>query len=120
MFEIGAIVIPNITFTTEESADFALDGYEECSTVCMSTKGHMDEPAENQRLRKNITLTVDKLSKLKTIIVYDVCGTNNDTLNTFSYAIEKGIEIIIPDNTLKSRNMQLYSERYCSRKAVIL
>jgi len=120
MFEIGAIVIPNITFPTEESADFALDGYEECSTVCMSTKGHMDEPAENQRLRKNITLTVDKLSKLKTIIVYDVCGTNNDTLNTFSYAIEKGIEIIIPDNTLKSRNMQLYSERYCSRKAVIL
>lgn len=30
--------------------------------------------------------------------------TNVSTLNTFAYAIEKGIKIVIPDNTLKLRN----------------
>ena len=118
IFEIGAVVIPNITFPTEESVDFALDGYEDCSVVAISTKGHMDDPVENMRLRANIKLTVDKLSNLKTIIAYDVCSTNDNTLDTFAYAIEKGIEIVIPDNTLKNRNMTLYQERHISRKAV--
>ena len=119
LFEIGAVVIPNITFPTEESANFALNGYENCSVVSISTKGHMDEPAENLRLRANIRLTVDKLPKLRAIIVYDVCSTNDDTLDTFSYAIKKGIEIIIPDNTLKKQNMSLYQKRHTSQKAVI-
>ena len=118
MFEIGAIVLPNITFPTEESCDFALDGYEECSVAAISTKGHMDDPAENWRLRANIKLTVDKLPKLKALIVYDVCGTNDDTLDSFSYAIEKGIKIIIPENTLKKRNMILYQNRHSMVKAV--
>lgn len=119
IFEIGAVVIPNVTFSTEKSADFALDGYEDCSVAAISTKGHMDDPTENLRLRSNILLTVDKLTNLKTLIVYDVCGTNDATLDTFSYAIEKGIEIIIPDNTLKIRNMTLYQERHSPRKAVV-
>lgn len=118
IFEIGAVVIPNITFPTEESADFALDGYEECSVVAISTKGHMDDPAENQRLRANIRLTVDKLPNLKTFIVYDVCGTNDATFDTFSYADEKGIELIIPDNTLKLQNMKHYNDRHNIREAV--
>ena len=120
MFEIGAVVIPNITFPTEESADFALDGYGECSVVAISTKCHMDDPAENLRLRENIRLTVDKLPNLKTLIVYDVCSTNDATVETFSYAVQKGIQIIIPDNTLKNRNMTLYRERHDSRKAAVL
>ena len=119
MFEVGAVVIPNITFPTEESADFALNGYEECSVAAMSTKGHMDDPAENLRLRANIRLTVDKMPKLKSLIAYDVCSTNDATLDTFSYAIEKGINIIIPDNTLKIRNMELYRKRHDPRKAVV-
>lgn len=45
-------------------------------------------------------------------IVYDVCGTNDATLDTFSYAIERCIEVVIPDNTLKNRNMTLYQERH--------
>lgn len=119
MFEIGAVVIPNITFPTEESADFALDGYEDCSVVTFSTKGHMNEPAEKQRLRNNIRLTVDKLPNIKSIIVYDVCSTNNETIDIFSYAIKKGIDIVIPDNTLKCRNIALYRERNESRKVVV-
>ena len=118
MFEVGAVVIPNITFPTEESANFALDGYGDCSVVTISTKGHMGDPAENLRLGANIGLTVDKLTNLKTIIAYDVCSTNDATLDTFSYAIERGIEVVIPDNTLKNRNMTLYQERH-TRKAVV-
>ncbi|MGN0679807.1 MAG: DUF4417 domain-containing protein [Oscillospiraceae bacterium] len=119
IFEIGSVVIPNITFPTIESADFALNGYEDCSVIAMSTKGHMDDPVENQRLRTNIRLTVDKLTNVKAIIVYDVCSTNEATLDTFAYAIEKGIDIVIPDNTLKSRNAVLYRYRRVSRKAVV-
>ncbi len=60
-----------------------------------------------------------KLTNLKTIIAYDVCSTNDATLDTFSYAIERDIEIVIPNNTLKDRNMTLYLERHTSRKAVV-
>ena len=119
IFEIGAVVIPNITFPTEESVNFALDGYGDCSVVAISTKGYMGDPAENLRLRANIRLTVEKLTNLKTIIAYDVCSTNDATLDTFSYAIERDIEIVIPNNTLKDRNMTLYLERHTSRKAVV-
>lgn len=119
IFEIGAVVIPNISFPTEESCVFALDGYENSSVVCFSTKGHMDESAENIRLRKNIQLTVDKLTKINTIVVYDVCGTNENTIDTFSYAIQKGIRIVIPDNTLKLCNMKHYRQRHNTGKAVV-
>ena len=65
IFEIGAVVIPNITFPTEESVNFALDGYGDCSVVAISTKGHMGDPAENLWLRANIRLTVEKLTNHK-------------------------------------------------------
>ena len=102
-FELDAIVIPNISFPDKNSYAFALDGLEDCSVVAISSKGHMDDVAENKRLRENIRFTVDRL-QLKSIIVYDVCGTNDATLDTFSYATKKGITVIIPDNTLKRQN----------------
>ena len=102
--ELGAIVIPNISFPNDEYCDLALDGLENCSVVAISTKGHMHDPNERERLKDNIRLTVDKLN-LQTIIVYDVCGTANGTLDVFSYASEKGIKVLIPENTLKNRNI---------------
>lgn len=112
MFEIGAIVIPNITIASIDSAAYALDGYENCSTAAISTKGHMDDPVENHRLRENIRMAVDTLSNLQMLIVYDVCSTNDATLDTFSYAIERGIKVIIPNNTLKLRNEAIYCGRH--------
>ncbi len=110
MFELKVAVIPNITFPDEESCAFALNGLENCSVVAISTKGHMNDPAENERLKNNISLIVGALD-LKAIIVYDVCGTDTATLDTFSYAIEKGIEVILPDNTLKLRNRTRVNQR---------
>ncbi len=104
IFELNVIAIPNISFSDDETAKIALLGLEESSVVAMSTKGHMQEPAEKQRLKENVKFVVDTLN-LKAIIVYDVCGTDDETKEVFSYATNKGIEIIIPDNVLKSRNV---------------
>lgn len=103
LFEIGAIVIPNITFPTEGSCSFATDGLEGCPIICFSTKGHMDSTEKRARLKQHIHLTLTKLHP-KAIVVYDVCSDNEETLLLFSEATEKGIEVIIPCNTLKSRN----------------
>lgn len=107
MVELKAIVIPHITFPTLESIDFALDGLEECSVVAFSTMGYVDDPIEREILVEAVRYTVDHLN-LKAIIVFDVCGTNDNALKIFSYATERGIEIIIPPNILKNRNQRRY------------
>lgn len=104
MFEIGAVVIPNISFPTEKSAAFALDGLEECSVVAMSTKSHLQNPEEYQRFLWKIHYTVDHL-RLKAIVVYDACSSDERVNECFAYAISKGIKIIVPNNTLKTRNI---------------
>ena len=108
--ELGAIVIPNISFPSENYCKIALNGLEKCSVVAISTKGHISNFEEQERLRKNIQLTVNTLN-LEAIIVYDVCGTDSTTLDIFSYAIEKGIKVIIPDNTLKRRNVGHFMQK---------
>lgn len=97
------MVIPNVSFPTERSAAYALDGYEDCSVVAISTKSHLQNKIEYERLLWKIRFTVDHL-KLNAIVVYDDCGTNDRVMECFAYAISKGVEIIIPDNTLKARN----------------
>ena len=102
--ELGAVVIPHITFPTMESIDFALDGLEDCSVVAFSTKGYVTNPLERVILKESVCYTVDTL-KLKSIVVYDVCATDDNAIEIFKYAIDRGIEVVIPDNMLKSRNM---------------
>lgn len=111
--EIGAIVIPNVSIPTPKSASFALDGYEDCSVVAISTKSHLVDKKEYERLLWKIRYTVDHLN-LKAIVVYDVCGTNDKAMECFSYAIEKGIKIITPNNTLKERNALRSKEAICN------
>jgi hypothetical protein len=53
-------------------------------------------------LRFAIRQVVDRL-KPKTIVVYSVAD-DKTTLAAFEYAIQQGVEIVIPDNTLKRRN----------------
>lgn len=101
--ELGAIVIPHITFPTLESIDFALDGLEDCSVVAFSTKGYVNDPVERSILEESVRYTVDRLN-LKAIVVYDVCAGNDNALAIFEYAIDRGIEVVIPNNMLKARN----------------
>ena len=101
--ELGICVIPLITFPNLNFLPFVLEGLVECSVVAFSTKGYIDNAEEREILIKAIKLTVDTLH-LKTIVVYDVCGTDEKALAIFEYAIQKGIEVVIPDNILKGRN----------------
>lgn len=104
--ELGAVVIPFITFPTLRSIDFALDGYEECGVVAFSTKGYVANPLESQVLREAVRRTVDKLPRLSDIVVYDVCAQDGKAMDLFLYATEHGIRVHVPDNMLKARNRE--------------
>ena len=101
--ELGAVVIPHITFPTLESIDFGLDGLEDCSVVAFSTKGYVNDPIERAILEESVRYTVDRLN-LRAIVVYDVCATDDNAIDIFKYAIDRNVELIIPGNMLKERN----------------
>lgn len=67
------------------------------------TKGPMKSRKSRALLRKAVEYTVDHLN-LKAIVVYSV-GKNEDKLKyQFQYAADRGIKIVIPENTLRIRN----------------
>lgn len=97
--ELKAVVIPLITYGDERSFEYMLDGIEESKVVAFSTKGSVKNSIQKELLLKAIKYTVDKLP-LKYIVVYSVC--NDEIIHKlFSYAIAKGIQIIIPRNRIK-------------------
>lgn len=106
IYEIGAIVIPNISFSDYKTSKIAFSGLENSSVIAISTKGHLQDKEERKRLTSNIRLIVDTLN-LKAIIVYDVCINKYEVEKVFLYAIEKGIKVIFPDNLLRNRNIFL-------------
>lgn len=113
--EVGAVVIPLVTFPTLESIDFALDGLEECEVVSFSTKGSMDDPVERGILTESVRYTVDALGKLRAIVVYDVCMDDEKAKGVFAYATEHGVEVVIPPNKLKERNAVIRIKRLAER-----
>ena len=108
---LGAIVIPNITYSNKKSFEYMLDGLEECQTVAFSTKGIMKKSSEKDLLIAAIANTVDTLN-LKSIIVYTVSIDKETVLKLFAYAINRNIEIIIPDNLLQKRNIERSDNLY--------
>lgn len=104
VLELGAVVIPFITVPTPASVSFALDGLEDCHVVAFSTKGYVDNVVEREALKQIVHLTVDTLD-LRTIVVYDVCKDNAAVDDIFAYAREHGVEVVVPMNTLKARNI---------------
>lgn len=101
--EMGICVIPLITFPNLEFLPLILNGLKECNVVAFSTKGYITNSKEKEILREAIKRTVDTLH-LKSIVVYDVCKTDEKAITLFDYARQKGILIVIPDNILKNRN----------------
>lgn len=69
---------------------------------------------ERETLKQIVHLTVDTLD-LRTIVVYDVCKDNAAVDDIFSYAKEKGIEIVVPSNALKERNIARREERHAKQ-----
>ena len=103
--ECNIIVIPNVTYASENYFDVMLDGMDNCEVVAFSVKGSIKEPKEKKLLLKAIKYTVDNLRKLKKIVVYSVSINDNKVKNLFDYASTKGIEIVTPENLLKERNL---------------
>ncbi len=101
------LVIPNITYASRKSFTYMLDGLEDCNVVAFSTKGSLKDIRQKELLIEAIKYTVDHLHKLKQIIVYDVSIDNSNTIKLFDYPISKGIEVLIPNNLLKNRNIIL-------------
>ena len=101
--ELHAITIPSITYVAEESFPLFFSGLESCEVVAFSTKGHIRYAAERNLLKAAVKYAVDNLP-LKTIVVYSVCGKDSTSLKLFQYAIDRGINVIIPQNSLRERN----------------
>ena len=110
LLECNILVIPNITYASENYFDVMLDGIEQTEVVAFSVKGSMSDKTEKDLCEKAIKYTVDNLKNLKKIIVYSVSTKDEDVLKLFNYAISKGVEIVIPDNLLKDRNIILKEE----------
>lgn len=103
--ECNALVIPNITYADESSFDYVFDGLEDCEVVALSMKGSMINHKQLELLTKAIHQTIIRLTKLNTIIVYSTSTNNSKIFEIFNEAIIKGINIQIPDNILKNRNL---------------
>ena len=104
---LNKLVIPNITYASRKSFEYMLDGLEDCYVVAFSTKGSLKDLKRKELLLEAIKYTVDHLHNLKQILVYDVSIDNSKTLELFKYATSKGIEVMIPNNLLKERNIIL-------------
>ncbi len=105
LLECNVIVIPNITYASDNYFDVMLDGMKDTEVVAFSVKGSVKEKSERELLKKAIKHTVDNLIQLKKIIVYSVSVNDEKVLELFEYASSKGIEIVIPNNILKERNI---------------
>lgn len=111
LLECNIQVIPNITYGNEEFFNIMLDGIIDSTVVAFSTKGILKNKKEKELLIKAIKYTVDHMKNLKIIIVYSVSVNDKFIYNLFYYALNKGIEVIIPNNLLMERNKENYRVR---------
>jgi len=107
LLECNIQVISNITYANEEYFDIMLDGIEDSTIVAFSTKGVLKNKLDKKLLTKAVKYVVDHMKNLKIIIVYSVAIHDEEVLKLFSYAILKGIDVVIPNNLLKRRNKEM-------------
>ena len=105
ILELRAVMIPNIMYYSIDTMPTTCCGLEKCQVVAFSAKGHVRYAAERRLTKAAVKYVVDHLP-LKTIVVYSVCGNDDNCLKLFKYAIDHDIKIIIPDNSLRARNIE--------------
>ena len=103
---LNKMVIPNITYSNQKIFPHMLDGMEDCEVVAFSTKGIMKNPCSLELLKEAVQYTVMNLRKLQTIVIYSTSIYNEKIYDLFEYAIQNKIELIIPENTLRARNIE--------------
>lgn len=105
VLEIGAVVIPNAIYLSIDKLSEFMSGFESCTVMCFSTKSHIRYARDRQQIKDTVKYVVDHFP-LKTILVYSVCGKDETSLCLFEYAISKGIDVRIIDNTMRRRNQK--------------
>ena len=104
IFELHKVVIPNISYTDEDDFSICFSGLETCSVIAFNAKGHVKYPRERKLLEAAVKYAVDNL-QLKAILVYSVCRHDENCLRIFQYAMERGIQVRIINNSLRERNV---------------
>lgn len=107
---LNAVVIPLVSCANEIEMKYMLDGMQDCNVVAFNAKGPLGDPKQLPIFVESIKYTVDHLPKLKSIIVYSSTPKVEKIYKIFSYAIEKGVDVQIPENMLMSRNRLLGGE----------
>lgn len=104
VLELKVIVYPNITYGLVKSFDYCFGNIYYGSNVALSLKGICKNKVNKTILKKATKTLVDRIHP-KTIIVYTV--TSNVTVkNLLAYAYKNNIQVIIPDNSLRSSNLK--------------
>lgn len=101
-FELEIIVYPNITYGNYNTFKYCFKNIYSGSNVTISLKGSLDHGINEKFIRDAIKEVVDNI-KPKCIIVYSV-AFDTTSYRIMKYALDNGIKVIIPDNTLKIRN----------------
>lgn len=112
VMEIGAIVIPNAVYVSEDKLPLYFSGLENCTVMCFSTKSHVRRADDRKRVKATVKYVVDHFP-LKKIIVYSGCGKDETSLKLFRYAIEKGVDVEIIQNTRRQLNKAQMEKRGC-------
>ncbi|MBE6719168.1 MAG: DUF4417 domain-containing protein [Ruminococcaceae bacterium] len=111
---LDAIVIPLVSCANEIGMKYMLDGMEDCTVVAFNTKGPLGDPVQLPIFLDSVKYTVDHLKKLKTIYAYASTPNDEKVMELFRYAIDSGIDIIIPENMLRTRNKILGGDKHGS------
>lgn len=109
--ENDSIVIPNIAAGSTRDFEFIFDGYERVKVAGISTKSKLRKRQDRELLQATIDEAVIRMPSLETFIVYDISADNKEANILFEGAREKGIRVVIPDNSMKIRNRILKVRR---------
>lgn len=99
--DLGASVMPNLTYSREEDIDSALEGLEKSSVLALSVKGALADPEEARLLALAVDRAIERMP-LKQLVVYSSSPDDEKILALLEGAAESGVDIVIPDNALRS------------------
>ena len=109
--ENDSIVIPNIAAGSIRDLNYIFDGYEKVKVAGISTKSKLPKREDRELLQATINEALIRMPALETFVVYDISADNRDADILFRCAREKGIKVVIPDNSMKIRNRILKVRR---------
>ena len=101
---LKAVVIPLVSCANNIGMKYMLDGMEDCNIVAFNAKGPLGNVCQLDIFIESIKYTVDRLLNLKSIIVYSTTPNTEKIRRIFSYALDKGLTLQIPDNMLQTRH----------------